>query len=206
MPLLTSKRTRIGESISRYLQTRGSIFTLSTLFIGGLLVSSLFCISGSESSTLLLKIVVNELNLQKSRTFLQLLLSATTSFAWVFVLIYLCVNSRKGALMVFAIPVLYGLAIGSLITAVLVNYGYAALDYIAVCIFIPKFFETLLLLSICNKAARYCRTATGSGRRRREDELPLALYLILFAGCFLLEGGLLWLFRGMLYSSGFFLP
>lgn len=190
-----AKHNRTGGLVG-YLLSRGSTLAFIGFFILGLLTGSLFCISPAEGAVLLRSIINNELSARAVRSFTQLYINGVMGFAGLFIYIYLCINSSKGGLIIYLTPVVYGLSLGSLITSTLYIYGYHSLGYLLCCVFAPKVVQTLLLLSICNKTVRYCKT--GTGRRKRGDTFPILLYLVLFAMYFALESILVFLFHGLL--------
>lgn len=196
----TKRNGKNLDSISAYLQARGSTFAFIMFFLGGLLGGSLFCVGGTDGGEIIRSIVTNELALQLERNFLQLMMSATSGFAGIFIFAYLCINCSKGAILVYLIPLVHGLSVGSFITVILYSYGFSAFAYVAVCIFMPKLVETLLLLSLCNKSSRYCKEQYGGqGTRRKGREVfPTWLYLLLFAIYFAIESLIVFTFRWLL--------
>lgn len=194
------KRRRAGTSLYDYLASRGSTFAFVGFFMGGLALSSLCCVGSAESAALLRSIVSNDLTLQMGRSFPELLLAAVSGFAGIFIFIYLCLSSHKGAALIYAVPLIHGMAVGSLVTSVLILHGFTAINYILICIFLPKAVETLLLLSVCNKTSRYCkeRFASQSPRKARGSGFPVLLYFVVFGLYFVLESMLIYLFRWLL--------
>lgn len=196
--LKSKKRSKSAVSILAYLQARGSTFAFIMFFIAGLVCGSVFCISATEGADIIRAIVTNEVTAQLEKSLIQLLMNATAGFAGIFIFAYLCVNCSKGAILIYIIPLVYGLSLGSFITVTLYSYGFSAFNYVAVCIFIPKLIETLLLLSLCNKAARYCKEQFGGQSIRHRDSFPIWLYLVLFGLYFIIESLFIYAFRWLL--------
>jgi len=128
------------------------------------------------------------------------ILNAFKPLIYAFIFAYLCINCSKCAILVYLIPLVHGLSVGSFITVILYSYGFSAFAYVAVCIFMPKLVETLLLLSLCNKSSRYCKEQYGGqGTRRKSREVfPIWLYLLLFAIYFAIESLIFFTFRWLL--------
>lgn len=195
------KQGRMGiDSISTYLRARGSTFAFIIFFIAGLAAGSLFCIGATDGADIIRAIVIKELTGQLENGLPQLLMGTISGFAGIFIFAYLCVNCSKGAMLVYLIPIVHGMSLGCFITTTLYSYGLSAFGYVAVCIFLPKLLETLLLLSLCNKAARYCKEqfSTQPVRSNRRDSFPIALYLLLFGLYFVIEALFIYGFRWLL--------
>lgn len=192
------KHRRTVDGFGSYLLSRGSTFAFIGFFMGGLAVGSLFCIAETDGAQLLRSIVNSDLTMQMSRNYPQLLMSAISGFAAIFLFAYLCINCTKGAMLIYIVPLVYGLSLGAIITAILCGYGYHALRYILVCIFLPKVIETFLLLSLCNKTARYCKEGGGGkAPHKGRPVFPIMLYLVVFAVYFVVESLVVLLFRGL---------
>lgn len=199
--MLVSQKHRAGlGSFSQYLRSRGSSFAFALFLVFGLACGSFFCTGNTESAQLLRSIVINELSQQQIRSYGGLLLSALYGFGGIFVYIYFCVSSRKGAGLIYAVPLVFGISVGTEITGILLTQGYGAVLYVTVCVFLPKVVETLLLLSVCNKTTRYCKEQLfgQGGRRARRESFPILLYLVIFGIYFLLESLVVVLFRWLL--------
>lgn len=194
------KHSRSMGSVSTYLRARGSTFAFIVFFVAGLAGGSLFCIGGTDGADMIRAIVLKELSGQLESSLPQLLMGTISGFAGIFIFAYLCVNCSKGAMLVYLIPVVHGMSLGCFITTTLYSYGLSAFGYVAVCIFLPKLLETLLLLSLCNKAARYCKEQFGTQpiHSNRRDSFPIALYLMLFGLYFVIEALFIYGFRWLL--------
>lgn len=192
---MTQKRKGRMGSIPEYFRSRSSSIAFMLFLMAGLGCSSAFCAGESEVAQLLRSMVLDHLSQQLIDSYLSLLLSALYGFGGIFVYIYLCISSRKGATLVYAVPLVHGLSAGAVVSILLLTQGYSVVPYLLVCVFLPKTVETLLLLSICNKTVRYCREQQGTTSRKRRESFPILLYLVLFVLYFSLESLLIVLFR-----------
>lgn len=187
-------------SVSTYLRSRGSTFAFIMFFIAGLAGGSIFGIGGTDGGDIIRSIVLNELSMQLERGLPQLIMSSVAGFAGIFIFAYLCVNCSKGALLVYMVPLVHGMSVGSFVTITLYNYGISAFSYVLICIFLPKALETLLLLSLCNKTSRYCKEQFGTQpiRHKGRESFPTLLYLVLFGLYFIIESLFIYAFRWLL--------
>ena len=194
MTVAQKRKNRLG-GLSDYLRSRSSTIAFMLFLIAGLGGSSAFCAGQSETAALLRSIVLDNFSRQLVIGYTSLLLGALYGFGGIFVYVYLCVSSRQGAALIYAVPLVHGLSVGAVISTILLTQGYGALGYLLVCIFLPKAVETLLLLSLCNKTVRYCREQGGGASRKRRESFPILLYLILFVLYFALESLVVLFFR-----------
>lgn len=195
------RRTK-SLSLMTYLKMRKSTVLFLVFLILGVIGSSQFCITGSESAVLLHSIFLNDFSQKVTRGFFQVFFTNVWSFFSVFLYIYLCLNSRKGQILIYAIPFVHGLSIGAQITTLLLSKGNRILFFIIFTIFLPKLIETLLLLSLCNKTARFCSEEYSDQVRHHKssnDSIPLFFYVLLFTAYFALESLLLLFFRGLYF-------
>lgn len=198
--LKSKKNSKNMGSVSAYLRARGSTFAFILFFFGGLVGGSLFCVGTADGADLLRAIVLRTLSLQLEQNLPQLLMNSVSGFVGIFIFAYLCVNCSKGAMLIYLIPLVHGLSVGAQSTVTLYSYGLSAFSYVVVCIFIPKLMETLLLLSLCNKASRYCKEQFGTqpARHKGRDSFPIAFYLVLFGLYFIIESLFVYAFRWLL--------
>lgn len=181
-----------------YILSRGSSFAFIGFLSMGLALGSLFCIGSTQSAQLLRSIVIKNIELQAGQSFLELTWGAAMGFAGIFIFVYICLNSRKGGILIYLVPMLFGLSVGSVIGSVVYSYGYSALSYILLCIFLPRSIQSILLLSLCNKASRYCKELNGAIHTRSGHHFPTALYIIVFGVYFVLEAFCVYIFRSLL--------
>lgn len=196
---MTNIQKHKRSGMQDYLLARGSTLAFLGFLTAGLALGSSFCVSGAEGAELLRSIVANQLSLQQQQNFVELVLGGAYGFVGILIFIYICVNCRKGSMLIYFVPLLYGISVGTTMAAVLLANGFAAFSYLLFGVFLPKAVQTMLLLSACNKTVRYCKAQYGgTGNRKGQESFPILLYLALFGLYFVIEAAFIYLFRGLL--------
>ena len=103
----------------RYFQARKNTLLLSAFFLAGLTFGSFYAIADSSDSLVIVSIVINGIRAQSKASYLRLFYQAALPSAAVLIFLYFAANCCKGKLLVSMVPLVYGLSVGAIMTAVL---------------------------------------------------------------------------------------
>ena len=194
-----SRRKIKGKGLSQYIAARITTILFAVCLGVGLFCGSMFAVGQGETTQMLHTMTAHEIELVNERNYMELIMRTASGFAGYLVAIYLCVNSRKGDILIYAVPVAHGLAVGSMVT-VLLTKGMELLPYVMMCIVLPKILETYLLLALCNKTIGYCKENFNKERaygKKATTGVPVGVYLMLSLAYFFIEGLFILFFRNL---------
>ncbi len=195
-----TQRVVIGGKPLRFLRARKSMLLFIILFTVGIWSGSIYAaVSGSDS--LLATIVLNDLQIQATRSFRQLFFKSAVQSLGILVYLYFCSNCSKGKPLIYLVPLFLGLSSGGIITAILAAYTAAALPYVLLCIVLPRFILAVLLISACGNALKISAQLfqdPGEWRRSQGSCIHMGLYTGAFLLFSFLESLLITFFRHFL--------
>lgn len=179
----------------RYFQARKNTLLLSAFFLAGLTFGSFYAIADSSDSLVIVSIVINGIRAQSKASYLRLFYQAALPSAAVLIFLYFAANCCKGKLLVSMVPLVYGLSVGAIMTAVLYFWGRDGILYLLLCTFIPKIITLFLSIVLCNLTLHTCMSICSGAEERIDFFL---LFALLYAAAAALEALLIHLFCGLL--------
>lgn len=200
MESITHRAARGNGKPLRFLRSRKTTLIFILFFIGGVAFGSIYAVAGGNGS-LLVSIVLNDLEIQAGRNLQQIFLKSVVQNVGILLYLYFCSNCSKGKPLIHMVPLFFGLSVGAVITAVLYKLSIAALPYVLACVALPKFIQALLLISACNNALKISAQLfkdPGDWRRTEGSCIHMGLYGGAFLLFSFLESIILIFFRRLL--------
>ncbi len=93
------------------------------------------------------------------------------------------------------VPVFYGLAVGSKITALLFQHGLGAGWYVLVCILLPRFFQLILLIAACRQTRKLSQSISAQKPAGEQSFLLLGVATVVLS---MIESVIIIRFTGLL--------
>ncbi len=162
----------------------------------GVVLGSVVASGTDESARLVQAIMLRETDLACERTLLELIFGISCNFIGYLLAFYICINSRKGASLVYIVPIVHGMVVASMIV-VLLSLSFELLMYILTCVIIPKTLQAYLLLSFVRKTVSYCNETYGSDKSftKKVYTPTVATFLFVFFVYVAVESGFIYFFR-----------
>lgn len=176
-----------GQTAAAFWQRRGATIRYLLIFLAGVLLGSIYAVANGMDS-LPYRILVNQLKAVPDATILTLLQNRVL-FAGIVVLYLLIAGSCLwGKYMIPAVPLLYGISQGAVVSFILIGVGWNALAFLALCVLLPKTLLLIILILLCNISRSRCmRLSTGAAESSTDGLrlLQIILTILLLFQCFL---------------------
>lgn len=200
MEPMIRRAARSGGRQLRFLRSRKSTLLFILLFVGGLTFGSVYTVAGGNGS-LLVSIVLNDLEIQITRNFQQIFFKSIVQSVGILLYLYFCSNCSKGKPLIHMVPLFWGLSVGAVVTSILYQLSVSALPYLLICVVLPRFIQGIVLISACNNALKISAQLFKDPGDWRKTE-GSCVHMGLYGGAFLLvsflESVILLLFRHLL--------
>lgn len=178
-----------------YFRLRKNSVVFLGLFLGGLLLGSLYTVRDCGGQRLILTMMANQLQAQAAGGFWQVLTGRLVTNLGYIIFLYFAANCVQGKWLSGLVPAFYGLSVGSSVTAILYQHGIAAGGYLAVCVLAPRFCQLILLMTACNQSVKLSQNISAKKPAGEQSFLLLGTATVLFSG---LEALVLSRFTGLL--------
>ncbi|MCI8652299.1 MAG: hypothetical protein HFF11_01210 [Angelakisella sp.] len=178
-----------------YLQRRKSSIIFLGLFLAGLLTGSIYTVRDSGGEQMILAVVTHHIQEQAQSGYWKILTGCLVSSLGYIVFLYFAANCVQGRWLANLVPVFYGLAVGSKITALLFQHGLGAGWYVLVCILLPRFFQLILLIAACRQTRKLSQSISAQKPAGEQSFLLLGAATVVLS---MIESVIIIRFTGLL--------
>ena len=176
------KKTRITLfSSGRYVAIFLVVFTL------GVCVGTRLILSDTDASTVAAAIVVNGYQSKISGSLFTLVCEYLWRFLLIFTLVYVCLYSRIGNIIINILPLFYGLYVGISTTSMILFFEGGNITYLIFGVFATSVLHSVIYMCMYSGVILKCQQIYGStsqniliGRRGLSIMAYLVIYLLIY--------------------------